>query len=76
MHQFTNLPRKGGPEIEGIPRAEYYQIQTSEGWAICRVEKTTDARIATDIADAIRFARDAGYQQALTDIRRQLGIDR
>lgn len=36
--------------------------------------KNTHAQIAGDIADAVRFARDAGYQQALSDIRKQLGV--
>jgi hypothetical protein len=75
MYKFCNLPKKGGAEIEGLDRGNHYRIQTDEGWLICEVEKNHDAQIAGDIADAIRFARDEGYQQALADIRRQLGID-
>lgn len=75
MHQFVNLPGKDGPEIEWKVEENYYRIQTSEGWRICEVGRTTDRQTADDIACAIRFARDAGYKQALADVRRQLGID-
>lgn len=76
MYKFCNLPKKGEKEIEGvINSAGQYQVQTEEGWIICTIEKGNDARIASDIADAIRFARDAGYRQALESIRRVLEID-
>ena len=75
MYQFTNLPTKSGPEIEGVAKDTHFRIQTAEGWRICDIGRTTDAQTAGDIADAIRFARDTGYKHALADVRRQLGID-
>lgn len=75
MYQFTNLPKKDGPEIKGISLNYCYQIRTENG-IICEIGKNTDQGTASDIASAIRYARDAGYQQALSDVRRQLGIDK
>lgn len=76
MYNFSNLPTKTRPEIEGIPEKDNFRIQTTEGCIICEISRTTEAQTARDIADAITFARDIGYRQALADIRRQLGIDK
>ena len=74
MYQFTNLPTKNGPEMEAVVTDGWFRIQTTEGREICAVSRSTPEGTASDIVDAIRFARDRGYQQALADIRRQLGI--
>jgi hypothetical protein len=75
MYDFKNLPKKGGIEIEGIAQDECFRIQTKEGWMICEVGRATDGQTAHDIADAIRFAREVGYRQALAHVRYTLGID-
>ena len=74
MHKFTNLPNKDGPKIEWKIEENCYRIQTSEGWLVCEIGRNTDRQTADDIACAIRFARDSGYEQALADVRKQLGI--
>ncbi len=76
MYSFTNLPTKNeSPRIEGVVEEHSYRIQTSDGWRICDVGRVTDEQTAGDIADAIHFARDVGYQHALADVRKQLGIN-
>lgn len=74
MYQFHNLPTKNGPSIEGKASDHVYRVQTNDGWLICEIGRATDKQTAHDIAAAIRLARDAGYEQALMDIRHQLGI--
>lgn len=75
MYKFTNLPtKKAGPNIESEVTETTYKIFTSDGWIICEVGRYSSKGTASDIADAIRFARDAGYEQALSDVRNQLGI--
>ena len=76
MYQFINLPKKDELRIEGVDTDSHYRVQRDDGYRICEVEKNNDRQIASDIADAVRFARDAGYQQALSDIRNMLGVPR
>ena len=76
MYQFINLPKKDELRIEGVDTDSHYRVQRDDGYLICEVEKNNDRQIASDIANAVRFARDAGYQQALSDIRNMLGVPR
>lgn len=76
MYQFTNLPPKHGWDIEGVVTETGYRIQTEDGWEICTVSRATDEATARDIADAIQYARDRGYEQAQADMQRALGLDR
>lgn len=78
MYQFINLPDKNGPAIKGIAEDHRFHIvsaQPSGDVTICEIERGSPDMIAQDIASAIRYARDAGYQQALRDVRRTLGIE-
>ena len=75
MYRMVNLPaKKDNQIIEGKFTGHSYRIQTSDGWEICQISKSTDEGIAREIAAAIRFARDLGYAQAQEDMRRQLGL--
>ena len=75
MHRFQNLPtRKSKVPIECIYKEKIYTYQVFAGKAtICEIS-SMGVMIASDIADAITFARDAGYKQALAEIRHALGI--
>ena len=74
MYQFSNLPKKNELGIDCKFTEGCYRVQTTEGWMICEISRASHLATANDIADAIRRARDAGYQQALDDARKFLGI--
>jgi len=74
MYQFTNFPDKKGPKIEATINQYDIIIHTSSGSTICEINHQNLKGIANEICDALRFARDCGYEQAKSDIRKQLGV--
>ena len=77
MYQFSNLPKQGEQtdiEVVVLP-GRPFRVQTTTGLTICEISRATPEATGSDIVDAIRFARDAGYRQAQADMRRQLGLE-
>lgn len=73
MYRFINLPPKGS-EVECVVEPHCFRVQTEDGWRVCEISRVSYAATASDIARAIISARDAGYDQALANLRNELGI--
>lgn len=81
-YQMTNLPP---PRLPGRLNDETgivctplvdggYRVATSDGWEICRLSDSTREGLASEIAEAIRMARDIGFEQGRSFVRQALGV--
>ncbi len=70
--RVTNIPKKGGTPVHGESKDHCYTIK-SDG-IICEIGRATTSQTVNDICTLVEASRDAGYQQALSDIRNFLGI--
>lgn len=78
---FANLPSKSSDgvvccEVDDNAYHVYASYPNNKyrgNSTICRISRS-EKSILQDIASVIECARDQGYQQALIDVRRSLGI--
>lgn len=74
-YQLINLPTKGSTDDDIVCAAtESYFTVYAKGWRICDVTRATPEGTASDIADVVRLARDAGFAQGVRSVRLALGI--
>jgi uncharacterized protein (DUF433 family) len=75
MQHLTNLPTKAsGVTIQGkVTGIGNIRIFTSDGWTICELYTHHPQALADDIAEAIRMARDSGFEQGRAHVRAALG---
>ena len=78
---MSNLPtRESGLDIVGKVRknsqGEFlgYLISDSHEWRITEIAAATPEGIASQIATAIREARDIGFEQGRAYVRKALGV--
>jgi len=78
MYEMINLPTKeNGPDIKCVQNEQGdFEVYNGDGWRICTLQNTTVNGLCTDIADAIRLARDIGFEQGRQYIRSALGVDK
>lgn len=74
MNMIKNLPTKNEQEVRGESLPQGYRISRSDNTQICLIGNTTSSQTANDIARAITEARDAGYAQAMAEIRSVIGV--
>lgn len=74
MSILKNLPTKDGLRIVGESRSNGFRIFSTDDTQICLIGNATPNQTASHIALAIAEARDAGYEQAKSEIRMMLGI--
>ena len=76
--RLINLPTKGSDQtITCEVQPEGFTLFAGEGqrrWRMGELCTATTAALAQDIAELIRQARDTGYEHALADVRRVLGL--
>jgi hypothetical protein len=78
MYQMINLPTKESEsDIKCIQNEQGdFEVYDGDGWLICTLQNTTMDSLCTDIADAIRLARDKGFEQGRRYVRSALGIEK
>lgn len=75
MYRLVNIPEaRSGVAITCEVEEDAFHLKGMYGSTMGRIYRTTDSMIASDIARAVTLARDIGYQHALADIRKTLGI--